>query len=50
MLNQTPSTPEFDAHRVDDLRTQIDADDYNVDTLVVADKFIDLELALLGAT
>jgi|COG998Drversion2_1049125.scaffolds.fasta_scaffold3904583_1 anti-sigma28 factor (negative regulator of flagellin synthesis) len=49
MLNQTPNTPEFDIYRVDSLRSKIDADDYNVDIMEVADKFIDLELALLGA-
>ena len=50
MLNQIPSTPEFDINRVDLLRTKIDADNYNVDIVEVADKFIDLELALLGAS
>ena len=49
MLNQTPSTLEFDLNRVDVLRTKIDADDYSVDVMEVVDKFIDLELALLGA-
>ena len=49
MLNQTPNTLEFDVNRVDVLRTKIDADDYNVDIMEVVDKFIDLELALLGA-
>jgi len=50
MLNQTPSNPEFDIDRVDSLRTKIDADDYDVDVTKLVDKFIDLELALLGAT
>jgi anti-sigma28 factor (negative regulator of flagellin synthesis) len=50
MLNQTPSTTEFDANRVDSLRTRIDADDYDVDIMEVVDKFIDLELALLGVS
>ena len=50
MLNQTSSTPEFDVNRVDSLRTKIDSDDYSVDVVEVVDKFIDLELALLGAT
>jgi anti-sigma28 factor (negative regulator of flagellin synthesis) len=50
MLNQTPSTLEFDVIRVDTLRTKIHADDYNVDIKEVVDKFIDLELALLGAS
>ena len=49
MLNQTPNTPEFDVIRVDSLREKIDDDNYNVDIMEVVDKFIDLELALLGA-
>ena len=48
MLNQSPATPEFDPCRVDLIRTKLADDNYIVDTLQIADKIIDLELALSG--
>ena len=48
MLNQTPAIPEFDTCRVDSIRTKLDDNNYLVDTLQIADKIIDLELALAG--
>ena len=50
MLNQTPVASEFDLCRVDLIRTKLAADDYTVDSLQIADKIIDLELALSGNT
>jgi anti-sigma28 factor (negative regulator of flagellin synthesis) len=50
MLNQTPATSEFDLCRVDSIRTRLADDDYTVDSLQIADKIIDLELALSGST
>jgi anti-sigma28 factor (negative regulator of flagellin synthesis) len=49
MYNQKAATPEFDLYRVDIIRAKIDDDDYTVDSLQIADKIIDLELALSGA-
>ena len=46
MVNQTNTTPEYDVNRVDSIRTQLSHDDYFVDTLQIANKFIDLEIAL----
>jgi anti-sigma28 factor (negative regulator of flagellin synthesis) len=48
MLNQSPATPKFDSCRVNYLRARIAENDYTVDTLQIADKIIDLELALSG--
>ena len=48
MHNQKPATPEFDLYRVDIIRAKLDDDDYAVDSLQIADKIIDLELALSG--
>ena len=50
MLNQTPVASEFDLCRVDLIRTKLADDDYTVDSLQIADKIIDLELALSGNT
>ena len=50
MLNQTPVTSEFDLCRIDSIRTKLADDDYTVDSLQIADKIIDLELALSGNT
>ena len=50
MYNQKPATPEFDLYRVDLIRAKLDDDDYIVDTVQIADKIIDLELALSGAS
>ncbi|HYQ70631.1 MAG TPA: flagellar biosynthesis anti-sigma factor FlgM [Gammaproteobacteria bacterium] len=48
MLNQKIETPEFDASRVDTIRNQLDEDKYFVDIQQIADKIIDIEMALLG--
>jgi len=46
MSNQTSTTPEYDANRIDSIRTQLNENDYFVDPRQIADKFIDMELAL----
>ncbi len=48
MLNLTPAAAEFDPNRVNQVRTKLEEDDYIVDTLQIADRVIDLELALSG--
>jgi anti-sigma28 factor (negative regulator of flagellin synthesis) len=48
MLNEMTETPEFDAYRVDRIRNQLDEDKYFVNIQQIADKIIDIELALLG--
>ena len=48
MLNQTSSKPEFDPCRVDSIRAKLADNNYTVDTWQIADKIIDLELALSG--
>ena len=48
MQNQTPATPELDLCRVDYIRTKLADNNYTVDTLQIADKIIDIELALSG--
>ena len=50
MLNQTTTIPEYDINRIDSIRTQLNEDDYFVDTLQIADKFIDMEIALADST
>jgi len=49
MLNQTNTTSEEQANRIDSIRTQLSEDDYVVDSLQIADKIIDIELALAGS-
>ncbi len=46
MQNQTSTTPEYDANRIDSIRTRLNENDYFVDSRQIADKFIDMELAL----
>ena len=48
MLNQKNEYAEFDACRVDTIRTQLDEDTYFVNIQQIADKIIDIEMALLG--
>jgi len=48
MPNQNTEIPEIDAYRVDSIRNQLDENDYIVDIQQIADKIIDIELALLG--
>ena len=46
MLNQPPVTPEPDYSRIRAIREQIDEHNYPVNTRQIADKIIDLEIAL----
>jgi anti-sigma28 factor (negative regulator of flagellin synthesis) len=48
MLNEKTETLEFDAYRVDTIRNQLEEDKYFVNIQQIADKIIDIELALLG--
>ena len=48
MLNLTPAAAEFDLNRVNKVRTKLEEDDYIVDSLQIADRIIDLEMALSG--
>ena len=48
MLNLTPAAAEFDLNRVNQVRTKLEEDDYMVDSLQIADRIIDLEMALSG--
>jgi anti-sigma28 factor (negative regulator of flagellin synthesis) len=48
MLIPFKPNPEFDIYRVDAIRSQLDEDMYFVNPQQIADKFIDLETALLG--
>jgi len=48
MLNLTPAAAEFDLNRVNQVRTKLEEDDYIVDSLLIADRIIDLEMALSG--
>ncbi len=46
--NQTPAIQEMDSYRIDAIRDQLDEGLYTVNTQQIADKIIDLELALSG--
>ena len=48
MLNLTPAAAEFDLNRVNQVRTKLEEDEYIVDSLQIADRIIDLEMALSG--
>ena len=48
MLNLTPAAAEFDLNRVNQVRTKLEEDDYIIDSLQIADRIIDLEMALSG--
>jgi anti-sigma28 factor (negative regulator of flagellin synthesis) len=50
MQNLTTTTSEEDINRIDSIRTQLSEDDYFVDSLQIADKIIDIELALAGSS
>ena len=49
MLKQINNTPEEQQDRLDAIRLQLSEDDYFVDSLQIADKIIDIELALAGS-
>ena len=46
--NKTPVIKEMDPYRIDAIRDQLDEDLFTVNTQQIADKIIDLELALSG--
>jgi anti-sigma28 factor (negative regulator of flagellin synthesis) len=46
MLNKLPKSPDIDDHRINIIRTQLDEDAYVVNSRQIADKIIDIELAL----
>ena len=46
MLNKLPKSPDIDDHRISIIRTQLEEDAYIVNSRKIADKFIDIELAL----
>jgi anti-sigma28 factor (negative regulator of flagellin synthesis) len=46
MLNKLPKSPDIDDHRINIIRTQLDEDVYIVNSRQIADKIIDIELAL----
>jgi anti-sigma28 factor (negative regulator of flagellin synthesis) len=46
MQNNSPTFPDIDDQRVNVIRTQLDEDAYVVNTRQIADKIIDIELAL----
>jgi len=46
MHNNSPTFPDIDDQRVNVIRTQLDEDAYVVNTRQIADKIIDIELAL----
>ena len=48
MLNLTPVAAEFDMNRVNQVRTKLEEDDFIVEILQIADRVIDIELALSG--
>ena len=48
MLKEKIETPDIDTCRVDTIRNQLDEDNYFVDIQQIADKIIDIEMALLG--
>ena len=48
MLIPFTPNPEFDSYRVDDIRNRLDDDNYCVNPQQIADKIIDLEIALEG--
>lgn len=50
MVNQSNTIPEYDVNRIDAIRAQLNDDEYFVDTLQIADKFIDLEIALASSS
>ena len=50
MLTQTTTTPEFDRYRVFLIRSKLADDEYFVDSLQIATKILDLELAIFGTS
>ena len=50
MLNKLPTSPVIDDQRISSIRTQLDEDAYIVNSRQIADKIIDIELALSKST
>jgi len=46
MLNKSLKSPDIDDQRINIIRTQLDEDAYIVNSRQIADKIIDIELAL----
>ena len=46
MFNKQPKSPDIDDHRINLIRSQVDEDAYVVNSRQIADKIIDIELAL----
>jgi len=46
MLNKLPKSPDIDTHRISIIRTQLDEDAYIVNSRQIADKIIEIEVAL----
>ena len=46
MLNKLRKSSDIDDHRINIIRTQLDEDAYIVNSRQIADKIIDIELAL----
>jgi anti-sigma28 factor (negative regulator of flagellin synthesis) len=46
MLNKLHKSPDIDDHRINIIRTQLEEDAYIVNSRQIADKIIDIELAL----
>ena len=46
MLEKLHNFPDIDDHRINIIRTQLDEDVYVVNSRQIADKIIDIELAL----
>jgi anti-sigma28 factor (negative regulator of flagellin synthesis) len=49
MSKQTNNTTEKVPDRIDTIRSQLNEDDYFVDSMQIADRIIDIELALAGS-
>lgn len=46
MLKKLPIPPDVDGHRINIIRTKLDEDVYVVNSRQIADKIIDIEVAL----
>jgi anti-sigma28 factor (negative regulator of flagellin synthesis) len=47
MRNKSPTSPDIDDDRINVIRTRLDEDAYVVNSRQIADKIIDIELALI---
>jgi anti-sigma28 factor (negative regulator of flagellin synthesis) len=46
MLKKLPKSPDIDSHRITIIRSKLDEDAYVVNSRQIADKIIDIEVAL----